>query len=205
MSGNFSRILEPINIGRTEIRNRVAVAPMGIVGLTSPNGTPGQRAVDYYTERARGGVGLIISGAFKVENEVENLKAGVPMVSPEAMSPFAEITERVQALGARIFVQLTAGFGRVTRAYRLREQPVSASAIPYYWQPEILCRELKTEEVEKLVERFGVAAQILARAGIDGIELHGHEGYLFDQFTTALWNKRMDKYGGALLEDLDSQ
>jgi 2-enoate reductase len=198
VSGNFSRILEPINIGRTEIRNRVAMAPMGIVGLTNPDGTLGQRAVDYYIERARGGVGLIISGAFKVENDIENLKAGVPLVSPVAMSPFAELAEAVQALGARIFVQLTAGFGRVTRAYRLRDQPVSTSAIPYYWQPEILCRELKTEEVEKLVERFGVAAQILAQAGIDGIELHGHEGYLFDQFTTAIWNKRMDKYGGDL-------
>jgi 2-enoate reductase len=75
---------------------------------------------------------------------------------------------------------------------------VSASAVPYYWKPEIACRELKTAEVKKLVKSFGMATQILASAGIDGIELHGHEGYLFDQFTTRIWNKRSDKYGGDL-------
>jgi len=198
MSNNFSRILEPIKIGKVEIKNRVAMAPMGIVGLLNPDGSPGQRAIDYYIERARGGVGLIISSVFKVENDIEKVGAGVFLVSPEAMSPFAELAEAVHALGARIFVQLTAGFGRVTRSLRLIEQPVSASPIPYYWQPDIICRALKTEEVEKLVERFGAAARILARAGIDGVELHGHEGYLFDQFTTAIWNKRTDKYGGDL-------
>ena len=198
MLSNFSRILEPVKIGSVEIKNRVAMAPMGIVGLLNPDGSPGQRAVDYYIERARGGVGLIISSVFKVENEIENLKPGVFLVSPEAMSPFAELSEAVHPLGSRIFVQLTAGFGRVTRPSRLVGKPVSASPIPYYWQPDIICRELETGEVGELVKRFGVAAKVLDRAGIDGIELHGHEGYLFDQFTTAIWNKRRDKYGGDL-------
>jgi 2-enoate reductase len=61
------------------------------------------------------------------------------------------------------------------------------------------CRELATEEVERLVKAFGPVSHILAEAGIDGVELHGHEGYLFDQFTTALWNHRTDRYGGDLL------
>ena len=81
---------------------------------------------------------------------------------------------------------------------RVKKQPVSASAIPYYWDPSIQCRELGAEEVEKIAHSFGEAAAVLARAGIDGIELHGHEGYLFDQFTTAIWNKRTDRYGGDL-------
>ena len=198
MLSDFSRIFEPVKIGNVEIKNRVAMAPMGIVGLTNPDGSPGQRAVDYYIERARGGVGLIISSVFKVENEIENLKPGVFLVSPEAMAPFAELSEAVHAFGSRIFVQLTAGLGRVTRPSRLVGKPVSASPIPYYWQPDIICRELETVEVEELVKRFGVAAKVLDRAGIDGIELHGHEGYLFDQFTTAIWNKRRDTYGGDL-------
>jgi 2-enoate reductase len=57
MSGNFRKILEPIKIGRVEIKNRVAMAPMGIVGLLNPDGSLGQRAIDYYVERARGGWG----------------------------------------------------------------------------------------------------------------------------------------------------
>jgi len=199
MVSHFRRILEPIRIGSLEIKNRIAMAPMGIVGLLNPDGTLGQRALDYYIERARGGVGLIITSLFKVENDIEHFK-GIPLfISPEAMSPFAELAETVHALGTKIFVQLTAGFGRVISPRRLDGQPVSASAVPYYWKPEITCRALKTAEVEKLVKSFGIVAQILASAEIDGIELHGHEGYLFDQFTTSIWNKRTDKYGGDLV------
>lgn len=198
MSSRFRKILEPTRIGRLEIRNRVAMAPMGVVGLLNPDGSPGQRAIDYYVERARGGVGLIITSLFKVEDEIDHFE-GIPiMITPQSTAPFAELVEAVHSLGAKIFVQLTAGFGRVISPRRLKGLPVSASAVPYYWDPDIICREIKTEEVEKIVECFGVAAQILVGAGVDGIELHGHEGYLFDQFTTAIWNRRIDQYGGNL-------
>ncbi len=80
--------------------------------------------------------------------------------------------------------------------------PVSASAVPHFHEPKILCRPLETVEVEKIVKAFGTAAEILAAAGVDGIELHGHEGYLFDQFTTSLWNQRTDNYGGNLKQRL---
>jgi 2-enoate reductase len=198
MPSSFSRVLEPIKIGKVEIKNRVAMAPMGIVGLLNPDSTLGQRAIDYYIERARGGVGLIITSLFKVENDIEHFKGTPLFVSPEAISSFAELAEAVHALGTKIFVQLTAGFGRVIHPRRISGQPISASAVPNYWKPELICRELETAEVEKLVKSFGTAARILASAGIDGIELHGHEGYLFDQFTTSVWNKRTDKYGGDL-------
>ena len=199
MAGKFERLLEPIKIGKVEIKNRVAMAPMGVVGLLNPDRTPGPRMLDYYLERARGGVGLIITGLFKVENEAEHFEDVFSLISSQGLAPFSELAESVHSLGAKIFVQLTAGFGRVVAPRRLcGTRPVSASAIPYYWDPRQTCRELKTEEVEKLVKAFGSAARILAAAGIDGVELHGHEGYLFDQFTTALWNKRKDKYGGSL-------
>jgi len=123
-------------------------------------------------------------------------------ISHAGLSSLTELTEVVHSLGAKLFVQLTAGFGRVAIPLQLRHQPVSASAIPSFWKPEITCRELKTEEVERLVKSFGDAAEMLVSAGIDGIELHGHEGYLFDQFTTAIWNRRTDKYGGDLNDRL---
>ena len=198
MVGKFNRLFESIKIGEVEIKNRVAMAPMGIGGLVNLDGSPGPRAIDYYLERARGGVGLIITSFFKVENEVESFQVVLPFVSRYALGPFAELAEVVHSLGTKIFVQLTAGLGRVASPLRLQGQPVSASAIPHYWNPRQICRELKTEEVERLVRAFGDAAEILAAAGVDGVELHGHEGYLFDQFTTALWNRRTDKYGGDL-------
>jgi len=184
------KLFEPIEIGSVQIKNRVAMAPMGIVGLLNPNGSPTQRAIDYYIERARGGVGLIITSLFKVEREIDPSSHHGPLISNEALAPLAELAESVHAFGSRIFVQLTAGFGRVAHPQILRGQvPVSASSIPNYWQPSLICRELKTAEVETLVKSFGIAARLLAFAGIDGVELHGHEGYLFDQFTTGLMKK----------------
>jgi 2-enoate reductase len=197
MADRFSNLLKSIKIGGLEIKNRVAMAPMGVLGLINPDGSLGPRAVDYYLERAKGGVGLIITSFFKVENEIESLPTS-PLVSRAAIAPFGELSEAVHALGTKIFVQLTAGFGRVAMPHMLRGRQVSASPIPAYWEPSKNCRELETGEVERLIRCFGNAAEILAAAGIDGVELHGHEGYLFDQFTTALWNRRSDKFGGDL-------
>ena len=201
MDGRYRNLFEPVKIGKVEIKNRVVMAPMGIVGLVNPDGSLSARAIEYYIERARGGVGLIITAVHKVENDLENL-AGAALVSRASLAPFTELAEAVHGLGTKIFVQLTAGFGRVANPRRLRAQPVSASAIPNYWKPDITCVELTTAQVEYLVKRFGDAAEVLMDAGIDGVELHGHEGYLFDQFTTTLWNHRTDKYGGTLLNRL---
>jgi 2-enoate reductase len=198
MTEQATRLMEPIQIGSIEVKNRLAMAPMGIVGLVNPDGSPGPRAVDYFLERAKGGVGLIITGLFKVEAEIEQWTTPPSLITPKVIPPFSELAESIHALGGRIFVQLTAGFGRVLRPRLVKTEPLSASAIPYFWDPEITCRALETEEVEQIVRSFGVAAEILAAAGIDGVELHGHEGYLFDQFATPVWNQRTDKYGGDL-------
>ncbi len=194
----YSRLFESLNIGKVNIKNRIAMAPMGIIGLTNPDGNPAQRAIDYYIERARGGVGLIITSVFKVENEIDANLGSMHLINHASVAPFAELCEAVHALGARVFVQLTAGFGRVAPPTILRIGPVSASANPNYHAPSLTCRPLETSEVERLVEFFGSAAAILAAAGVVGIELHGHEGYLLDQFTTSIWNRREDKYGGDL-------
>jgi 2-enoate reductase len=199
MSNYFPALFESINIGSVSIKNRIAMAPMGIVGLTDPDGNPSQRAIDYYIERARGGVGLIITGVFKVESEIETNINNMHMINHASSGPFSELAEAVHALGAKIFVQLTAGFGRVAPMRILRTQPVSASAVPNYHHPDIICRPLEIVEIENIVKAFGNAALILASSDIDGIELHGHEGYLLDQFTTAIWNQRTDRYGGELV------
>ncbi len=199
MSDKFSKILEPIKIGTVEIKNRIAMAPMGILGLTNPDGSLTKRGIDYYVERARGGTGLIITGAFKVESEIDACAPNI-LFSAASLTSFAELAETVHAFGSKIFVQLTAGFGRSGHPMMLLKQPVAPSAIPNYWNPNITCRELKTEEVEHIVKCFGEAAEICAMAGIDGVEIHAvHEGYLLDQFTIAFFNRRTDKYGGDLM------
>ncbi len=201
MEHSLKHLFESVRIGKVEIKNRIALAPMGLGSIVvNRDGSLGPRGVDYYIERARGGVGLIITHACKVENEIDPLKEGTgfPLVTYKAAAAFAELAETAHAFGTKIFVQLSAGFGRTGHPHILRKRPVSASAIPNYWDAALTCREVTTEEVESLVKAFGPAAELLAETGIDGIELHGHEGYLFDQFTTAIWNHRTDKYGGDL-------
>lgn len=201
MRKKFRKLLEPVRIGKASIKNRMAMAPMGILILVNPDGSVSQRSIDYYVERAKGGVGLIITSLFKVENEIERIDAIYePLVTPMAQFSLGELAESVHYYGTKIFIQLTAGFGRVIGGILIDDgvKPVSASDIPAYWRPHVTARGLTTEEVQRLIEDFGRAAEIVAKAGIDGIELHGHEGYLFDQFTTTLWNKRTDQYGGSL-------
>ena len=200
MTHPFRKILEPISIGGVEIRNRVAMAPMGNDYLINPNGGLNQRGIDYFIERARGGVGLIVTGFFKVENEVEPLPPeSAPFVSREAFPSFVELAEAIHSLGAKIFIQLTAGFGRIGPPNLLLKPPRAPSPVPSYWNPATICQELTAKEIEHYVRSFGVAAEIVAKAGVDGVEIHAvHEGYLLDQFAIAMFNRRTDKYGGDL-------
>jgi len=198
VSEAFSKLFEPVNIGQVTLKNRIAMAAMETIGMINLDGNLTQRAIDYYVERAKGGVGLVIGGLFKVENDIDPLTYGQPLISSAVLPSFTELSEAVHSFGAKVFVQLTAGYSRTASPSELRGQPVSASATPNYWNPALTCKELSAEEVEGLAKAFGVAAMIVKLAGIDGIELHGHEGYLFDQFTTAIWNRRVDKFDGDL-------
>ena len=191
-------IFTPLNIGKVRIENRIAMAPMATFGMLNPDGTLTQRVLDYFIERAKGGVGLIISTCFKVENEIETLVPGFPLLTPAAIAPLSELSETLHSLGTKIFVQLTPGLGRVGSPVMLMGPPVAASEGPNFWDPSLTCRALSVEEIEKIVKSFGDAAELLMATGVDGIEFHAHEGYLFDQFTTSLWNQRTDRYGGDL-------
>ncbi|MBC7323951.1 MAG: 2-enoate reductase, partial [Moorella sp. (in: Bacteria)] len=141
----YARLFEPIKIGKVEIKNKIAMAPMGVLGLVTPDGCFSRRVVEYYVERARGGTGLIITSVTKIENEIEPLKSG--LVPNIAINPFrfistaGELTERVHAYNARIFLQLTMGFGRVASPVMLAGEPVAPSAIPNFWDPGLTCRE----------------------------------------------------------------
>ena len=198
---NVTRLFEPGKIGRLSIKNRIVMAPMGIGALAEPDGRLSQRAIDYYVARARGGVGLIITGLTCVDAEIEKkTEDGLGMLaradSPIHINRFAELADAVHDYGTKLCVQLTAGMGRVAYGDILRKgHAVAPSASPCFWNPRVTARELTTEEVEKLVQAFAQAAVFLGVAGVDAIELHGHEGYLLDQFQSALWNERADKYG----------
>ncbi len=199
----YQKLFTPTSIGNVRLKNRFALAPMGPLGLGDASGGFNQRGIDYYTERAKGGTGLIITGVTFVDNEVE--EHGMPNCpSPTYDSVHftrtaREMTERIHAYGSKVFLQMSAGFGRVTIPTNLGEYPpVAPSAIPHRWLDKI-CRELTVGEIHKIVKSFGLGAYNAKRAGFDGVQIHAvHEGYLLDQFAISMFNHRTDQYGGSL-------
>lgn len=199
----YQKLFTPVSIGNVQLKNRFALAPMGPLGLGDASGGFNQRGIDYYTERAKGGTGLIITGVTFVDNEVE--EHGMPNCpSPTYDSVHftrtaREMTERIHAYGAKVFLQMSAGFGRVTIPTNLGEYPpVAPSPIPHRWLDKI-CRELTVDEIHKIVKSFGLGAYNAKRAGFDGVQIHAvHEGYLLDQFAISMFNHRTDEYGGSL-------
>ena len=199
----YRTLFTPIQIGKLTLKNRFAMAPMGPLGLGDSEGGWNQRGIDYYTRRAQGGTGLIITGVTFSDCEVET--QSMPNAPNSTYNPVhfvrtsREMTERVHAYGAKIFLQMSGGFGRVTIPTNLGEfPPVAPSPIPHRWLDKT-CRELTRDEIHKIIESFGKGAFNAKRAGFDGVEVHAvHEGYLIDQFAISFFNHRTDEYGGSL-------
>lgn len=199
----YSNLYTPFQIGAVTLKNRFALAPMGPLGLADAEGGFNQRGIDYYTERAKGGTGLIITGVTFVDNEVE--EHGMPNCPCPTHNPVhfvrtaREMTERIHAYNAKVFLQMSGGFGRVTIPTNLGEYPpVAPSPIQHRWLDKT-CRELTVEEIQSIVKKFGDGAFNAKRAGFDGVQIHAvHEGYLIDQFAISLFNHRTDEYGGSL-------
>ena len=204
MKKDHSILFEPIKIGSLEIKNRFAMAPMGPAGMSDYKHTFNKRGEDYYVERAKGGVGLIFTGTIAVENEVERTHPHMPFPNAyptEFICSGRIMNERIHAYGAKIFAQLTAGFGRVLAPFMLEEgaELVSASVNPDRWDPTQYTREISVEEIKYIVKSFGEGAKICQMCGFDGVGIHAvHEGYLLDQFTIPLFNRRTDEYGGSI-------
>ena len=199
----YQNLFTPVKIGSVTIKNRFAMAPMGPLGLADAQGGFNQRGIDYYTERAKGGTGLIITGVTFSDCKVET--QSMPNCPNSTYNPVhfirtsREMTERVHAYGSKIFLMMSAGFGRVTIPTNLGEfPPVAPSAIPHRWLDKI-CRPLTVEEIRSIVKSFGDGAYNAKRGGFDGVEIHAvHEGYLLDQFAISMFNQRTDEYGGSL-------
>ncbi|MGM0216915.1 NAD(P)/FAD-dependent oxidoreductase [Enterococcus sp. AZ109] len=182
-------------IGKMKLKNRVIMAPMGTKPESDGSYTP--NAINYFEERAKGGVGLIITGAniatTKYEERPENELSNFHNVEKLAV-----LVERCHHHGAKVCVQITPGLGRMVYADPFNP-PYSASDEAYsFWFPELRCRQLTVDDIHYLVDKIGYSASLAKAAGADSVELHGYGGYLMDQFHSSMWNKRTDEYGGSL-------
>jgi len=195
-----------------ETRNRILMAAMGIRGTTEKDGDWGERTQVYYTARAAGGVGVIIPEMVFVSRAVEpSASTCIDFASDAHLESVRRLADSLHSYDSRLCIQLTAGFGRVVPPYLSPEwwtddalpaehQPISASVNNNHYLPDrrkFDSRPLTTEEAAALAQTFGFTAKRAREAGADCVELHGHEGYLLDQFMTKLWNRRDDRYGGS--------
>lgn len=188
------KLLEKGNIGNLELKNRVYMAPMGTP--TEPDGSYSDRCIRYFEERAKGGTGLIITGANQVSLEYE-AKACNVLETPHSFEKLNALIRRIHYNDAKICIQITPGLGRMQFTTG-DVRPYSASEVGTFWFPEIKCKPYTKEQIQDLVEKMAAGAARAKAAGADAVELHGYGGYLMDQFQSSLWNKRNDEYGGDL-------
>jgi 2,4-dienoyl-CoA reductase-like NADH-dependent reductase (Old Yellow Enzyme family)/thioredoxin reductase len=189
----FPRLFEPGRIGSLELKNRLVMPPMA-TNYALKDGSVTQRQIDYYEERAKGGVGLVIVGISCVDSTSGKGAARQIVIDDDKFIPgLSKLAEAIRQHGAKAAIQIHHA-GRQTWARLTGNQPVAPSAIlgPEGEQP----RELTLPETAALTDRFAEAAERAKKAGFDGVEIHGAHGYLISQFLSPLSNRRQDKYGG---------
>lgn len=181
-------------IGNLTIKNRIGMSPMGTIGDAGGRYTPS--SIEYFTERAKGGMGLIITGLNSCTEKFENRPRNL-LEKPHHAVPLSELVDKVHFAGAKIIVQIGPGLGRL--AYTDPDTiPYSCSDSDLYFYPDKKCKILTKDDIKFLVERMAVTASLAKATGADGVELHGYGGYLMDQFHSTKWNWRTDEYGGSL-------
>ncbi len=218
MDQKYAPLFTPWKIGKCEIKNRIVLTSMGgtdLFGWMEKNHFDRDGA-KFILEVAKNNCGLVLPGCQPVYNPMlgqwlhknkkmfRDLKAWMP---------------EFHKTGAKLFVQLTAGFGRSftissmmetlysNPALRVLSKPfmdldkitASASPAPNRWSDKVPSREMTKEEIYEFIDAFAKSAKLLQDAGVDGVEIHAvHEGYLLDQFTLGYVNKRTDEFGGSL-------
>ena len=194
-------LFESIYIGKCKIKNRLVMAPMGNINMADPIGRPLNKMIDYFGLRAKGGCGLLITGlvpvSFGIDHTVEedNDTSYFPRIdgsSRTRMAGWRDLTSKVHAYDSKIFMQLTAGLGRVgsPESFLKGKMLKSASINKNFYVSKVPHLPLTDRQIKKIVKSFGQCAVNAKACGFDGIHLHGHEGYLMDQLTSKPWNRR---------------
>ena len=206
----MSKLFSAVQIGAVPLKHRVVMAPLTRSRSELPDGVPGDLMLEYYTQRASDG-GLIISEGTPVSPTARGWYGAPGMYSAAQVAGWKRITAAVHAKSGRMFAQLWHTGRSAHVSVNGGVTPVSSSVNPGYWEdPTNLTstplgwvqpsphRALETREIATVVEDFRTAAANAKAAGFDGVELHGANGYLIDQFLQDGTNHRTDSYGGSI-------
>ncbi|MER7756497.1 NADPH-dependent 2,4-dienoyl-CoA reductase [Kitasatospora sp. NPDC097643] len=184
----YPHLLSPLDLGFTTLPNRVIMGSMHVGLEEAPGGY--ERMAAFYAERARGGVGLIVTGGIAPNEAGRPWEGGAMLTTETEADRHRVVTDAVHAAGGRIALQIL-HFGR----YAYHRDLVAPSAIQAPISP-FPPNELTAEQVEQTIEDFVRCAELARRAGYDGVEIMGSEGYLINEFVVAATNRREDAWGG---------
>ena len=189
MTSAYPHLLSPLDLGFTTLKNRVLMGSMHVGLEEAPNGF--ERMAAFYAERAKGGVGLIVTGGIAPNEQGRPMPGGAAMTTQAEADKHRVVTEAVHAAGGKICMQIL-HFGR----YAYHPELVAPSSLKAPISP-FPPKALTTEEVKQTVEDYANAAALAQSAGYDGVEIMGSEGYLINEFIAAQTNQRDDEYGGS--------
>ena len=198
------RLLQPFRSTALSLPNRVCMAPMTRGRADNPGHVPPEIAIEYYTQRAS--AGLVITEGTHISPRANGWEHVPGIYTPEQVAGWRRVTDSVHAAGGRIFCQLWHQ-GRISHPDLLGgELPIAPSAVTAEgvnaylrggYVPSPVPHAATVEEVHGLVQEFRHAAQCADEAGFDGVEIHGANGYLVQQFLSDQSNLRTDEYGGS--------
>ncbi len=184
----YPNLLKPLDLGFTKLKNRVLMGSMHLGLEEAPNGF--QRMATFYAERAKGGVGLIVTGGIG-PNQAGAVHAGAAlMVTAKDVANHQTVTRAVHQAGGKICMQILH-----TGRYAYNPQPVAPSAIQAPINP-FVPTELTSDAIEQQIKDFVHSAKLAQQAGYDGVEIMSSEGYLLNEFIAARTNHRDDEWGG---------
>ncbi len=197
----YDSMFSPVKVNSITIKNKLVMAPMGNISMCDETGRPNEKMLAYFTERAKGGVGLITTGLVPVTHGLDHTITEMDKLSyfpriDRSRTNYAgwrDLAANIHSYGARVFIQLTAGLGRVGNPQCLVNEmkfPQSASFNPSWYMPELPCLRMSDMKLRKIIKNIGQASADAKAMNLDGVYLHGHEGYLIEQITNPAFNRR---------------
>jgi N-ethylmaleimide reductase len=205
----MSNLFSSLQLGPHQLASRIVMAPMTRCRASQPGDIPNDLMATYYSQRAS--AGLIITEATQISPQGKGYSFTPGIYSPEQIAGWRKVTRAVHEKGGKIYNQLW-HVGRMSHSsFHQGEAPVAPSAVPFDGQVWVyneekqvgeklscpLPRALSGEEIKQIIADYRQAALNALAAGFDGVEIHGANGYLIDQFLRTTSNQRTDEYGGS--------
>lgn len=202
----YKALFSPIQVNKLIIKNRIVMGPIGNINMCDETGRPSPKMLKYFEERAKGGVGLITTGLIPVSHGIDysitetDKLTYFPRIdrTRTVLAAWRNLASMCNTYGAALFIQLSAGLGRVGNPECLIKEkkfPRSASINPNWYMKDVPCLRLSDRSLGKIIKNMGQASADAKACNINGVYLHGHEGYLLEQLANPAFNRRkLGKY-----------